>query len=186
MMSANGSPAARSGFVTGLAWTFIILAAFSTLITILQNIMITLMFPIDEMRAGAREAEAAGQLPALFRFMFENFHLFFAAMLALSLVSLVAAIGLLKRKNWARLAFIGIMGLGVLWNLGSLAIPFVMPSFGLEPPPGPDDAFAENFKLMWNIMIGFTVVVGLAFAGLFAWTMKRLMSPDIKREFLPE
>jgi hypothetical protein len=184
-MSPNVASAARSSFVTGLAWTFIVMAAFSTFVAVLQNIMIALMFPIDEMRAAARGTETTGQLPAVFRFMIEHMRLLFGSVLALSIATLVAAIGLLKRRNWARLLFVGILGLGVLWNLGSIAIPFLMPSPGLELPPGPDAAFAENFKLMWNIMLGVTVVMGLAFAGLFAWLIKRLMSPEIKREFLP-
>jgi HAMP domain-containing protein len=37
---------------------------------------------------------------------------------------------------------------------------------------------------MWKIMTAFTVVIGLAFAGLFAWIIMRLVSQDIRREFL--
>ena len=174
----------RSGFVTGLAWTFIALAGFSTVIAILQNIMLALMFPSEELRASMQEAEKVQPMPALFRFMFENFRLFFGAFLVLSAGTLITAIGLLKRQNWARLIFIGIMALGVVWNLGSLVMPFIMTSLVPDIPAHAQSDFHDNFKLMWNIMIGFTIVIGLAFAALFAWIIKRLVAEDIKREFL--
>ena len=37
---------------------------------------------------------------------------------------------------------------------------------------------------MFNIMLGFTVVMCLAFAALFAWIIKRLLAADIRREFV--
>ena len=37
---------------------------------------------------------------------------------------------------------------------------------------------------MFNIMMGFTVVMCLAFAALFAWIIKRLLAADIRREFV--
>ena len=33
-------------------------------------------------------------------------------------------------------------------------------------------------------MMAFTIVMGLAFAALFAWIIKRLVSPDIRAEFM--
>jgi len=174
----------RSGFVTGLAWTFIGLAGFATLIAILQNIMLSLVFPLDEMREAMREAEKAQPTPAFARFMLNNFRLFFASFLALCVVTLVSAIGLLKRKNWARLAFIGVMALGVLWNLAGMVLPFFI--FSSMPPVADDTPpeFRASFDLMMNIMTAFTVVIGLAFAGLFAWIIKKLVSDEIRHEFL--
>jgi hypothetical protein len=182
--SSASTAVTRSGFVTGLAWVFIVLAGIATLIAILQNIMLALMFPTEELRAAVKESENTQPMPALFRFMFENFRYFFAGFLALSAGTLIAAIGLLKRRNWARLIFIAIMALGVVWNLASLAIPFMMTSLIPEVPAHAQSDFHDNFKVMWNIMIGFTVVIGLAFAALFVWIIKRLVSNDIKREFL--
>jgi hypothetical protein len=63
-------------------------------------------------------------------------------------------------------------------------MPFVMSSW---LPPMPDHTpadFRQQFDLMWNIMTGFTIVVGLTFAGLFAWIIKRLVSAEIRKEFL--
>lgn len=184
MTASDNIVVGRSGFVTGLAWTFIALAGLSTVIAILQNIMLALMFPSEDLRASMQEAERVQPMPAVFRLMFENFRLFFVAFLVLSAGTLVAAIGLLKRRNWARLTFIGIMALAVVWNLASLAMPFIMTSLIPDVPVHAQSDFHDNFKLMWNIMIGFTVVIGLGFAALFAWIIKRLVSDDIRGEFL--
>jgi len=173
--------APRSGFVTGLAWTFIVLAGFATLMTLLQNIMLAVMFPVEEMRAMLRESEKSQPMPALFRFMFEHFRFFFGLMFAVCAVTFVSAIGLLRRKNWARIIFVILMVLSALWNLASIAMPFYMFSSFPVIPDGA--AGGDEVRLMINIMIGFMVVIGILFAGLFAWIAKRLMSDDIKREF---
>jgi len=178
--------AARSGFVTGLAWTFIVLAGFATAISLLQNIMIGLMFPMEEMRAAMRETEKSQPMPALIRFVFENFRLFFGLFFAVCALTLVSSIGLLMRKNWARLIFIAMMVLGVLWNLAGVVVPFFMfSSFPPIPENAPGD-FRDNFELLMKIMMGFMIVVAIVFAALFGWVAKRLLSDDIKREFLAQ
>jgi hypothetical protein len=170
----------RSGFVTGVAWTFIGLAGFATLIAVLQNIMIGLMFPAEAVRA----AENAKDMPAFARVMFSHPQLIFGTFLVVSAATLVSAIGLLKRRNWARLVFIGIMALGILWNAASVAMPFfIFTSIPSMPENTPAD-FRGNFDLMWKVMTAFTVLMAIAFAGLFGWIIKRLVSRDIKREFL--
>jgi hypothetical protein len=174
----------RSGFVTGLAWTFIALAGFATLITVLQNIMLSLMLPAEEMREVIRGSEGAQPMPAFARFMFEHFRLVFASFLVLSAVTLISAIGLLKRKNWARLIFIGIMGLGIVWNLASIAMPFFLfSSFPPIPDHTPAD-FRDNFDLVWKVMTAFTVAMALGFTVLFGWIIKRLLSHEVRQEFL--
>jgi len=183
-MSNSNIATGRSTFVTGLAWTFITLSAFGTAIAILQNIMLALMFPADEMRMAFRDADKSQPVPGIFRFMAENFRYIFLAALLLSASTLVASIGLLKRKNWARLAFIGFMAFGVFWNLVSAVMPFYLRGLIPETSQGQADSFDQQFKLMWQIMTAFTVVMCLVFTGLFVWLIRRLMSADIKREFV--
>jgi NADH:ubiquinone oxidoreductase subunit 6 (subunit J) len=182
----NNGPTAeaeRSSFVTGVAWTFIALAGFATLIALLQNIMLSVMMPAEEMQKTMRGAEQAQNIPAFARFMFDNFRLVFASFLILSAVTLVSAIGLLKRKNWARLTFIGIMGVGVLWNVAGVVLPFLIFSSFTMPEGAPAD-FRGQHDLMMKVMTAFTILIAVAFAGLFVWIIKRLVSNDIKREFV--
>ena len=61
--------AERSGFVTVLAWIFIALAGFSTLISIFQNIMLVLMFPAEEFTAATRQLGNRQSAPPVFDFI---------------------------------------------------------------------------------------------------------------------
>lgn len=183
MNAAAEGAAPRSSFVTSLAWTFIVLAGSTTAIGVLQNVMVNLAFPMEEIRGAIREAQGAQPLPPFAAFVMGHIRLFFAVFLALSAFTLVSAIGLLKRMNWARLIFIGVMILGAIWNLAGLVLPYFMFS---SFPPLPDTAPPElrhNFQLMTNIMAVATAVIAVVFAALFAWVAKRLMSTDVKREF---
>ena len=172
----------RSTFVTTIAWIFIVIAGFATLMSAVQNLMIALVFPLDDMQNAMRQANKAHPLPWFAKFMFENVRILFATFLVLSATTLIAAIGLLRRKNWARILFVGIMGLGVLWNLGGLSVPYLMSSFPPLPPNTSSD-FRDHFETMQRVIVVVSVIAAIAFAVLFGWIIKRLTSADIKREF---
>jgi hypothetical protein len=170
----------RSTFVTVLAWIFIILAGFATLISILQNIMVALVFPAAEMQAAAER----DRMPWFASFMFTHVHLFFLLFLAVSASTLAAAIGLLKRMNWARVLFIAMMVLGIVWNLAGLAfMVFFVSSMTGMPLPTKQASAAQHFDVMWKIMVGFNVLMVIAFTWLYGWIIKRLASEEIRLEF---
>lgn len=131
-----------------------------------------------------RETQNAQGVPAFATLMFSHPQVFFGAFLVISATTLVSAIGLLKRQNWARLVFIGILALGIVWNLGGLVLMFIMSS---SMPPVPEHTpadFRDGFDIMWKVMMGFSVLIALVFAGLFGWIIRRLVSREIKSEFL--
>lgn len=182
-MNASNDMSARSSFITSTAWTFIVFAGLSSAIALLQNIVVGVMFPAEGIRLTMREAQGQQAIPGFMVFMFEHLQFILGALLALSLFTLVSAIGLLKRRNWARLVFIGMMVLGVVGNVAGILLPYAM--FAAFPPM-PDTAASDsgvNFELMINIMSGVMAVVAIVFAVLFGWIAKRLMSTEIKREF---
>jgi hypothetical protein len=51
------------------------------------------------------------------------------------------------------------------------------------PAPAPSD-FQDNFRVIWNIMMFISIVICLALAVLFGWIIKRLVSQDIRTEFV--
>jgi len=95
----------RSSFITILAWILIVMSGFAAFISILQNIMIHTLFPADQMQAAIASTKNSPNIPWFVEFMFNYFRWFVGAFLLLSLSTLVSAIGLLKRKNWARIVF---------------------------------------------------------------------------------
>lgn len=172
----------RSNFVTTLAWTFIILGGFSSLIAIAQNLMVHLVFPLDEMKAQMAAGPGAEHMPPFARFMMQYFEWIFGVFMLLSLATFVSAIGLLKRREWARLTFIGLMVLGVVWNLAGFFIQQLILTQMPIPPDAPLEV-RQEFAGVQQIMTVVMAVFGLAFAGLFGWLAWRLRAPRIVAEF---
>ena len=182
-MAAPPAPAPRSTFVTVVAWVFIALAGFATFMSILQNIMIALVFPAAAMRIGMEQAAGRPGMPWFAAWMFQHMQLLFLFFLLASASCLAAAIGLLKRKNWARLLFIALMALGIAWNIGGVvAMVLFLPSLTeVLPPNRPELA---HFGVMFKVMMAFNLVIVAAFVVLFGWVIKRLLSESVQREFV--
>ena len=162
----------RSSFVTVVGWVFLAFSAMGTLIGILQNTMLATVFPLDEMNKATSADPEFAKLPLFFRFFMAHPWLWFALALLMSATTLVASIGLLRRKNWARLLFIGILVLGVAWTVGSLPLSWSMFSSG----PFSDKNMPEDFSRFLVVMQVFMAVFAIGFAALFAWIIRRLVS----------
>jgi hypothetical protein len=172
--------AQRSTFVTLVAWLFIALSGFATLTSLLQNIMIQTMFASPRMEQ-VMAAPAPPGAPAFAAFIMHNMALFFAAFLVVSAVTLAASIGLLLRKNWARITFMAIMALGIAWSVGGLFLQFGMLSQMrdmIEAPPG-----APDMGVFFVAIAVVSVLFALGFSALHAWILYRLRSPAIAAEF---
>ena len=170
----------RSTFVTVLAWIFIVLAGFVTAISLMQNAMVWLMLPTDELSRAASDPEAAEHLTPFVRFLMGHFHLVFLAPLILAVAVLASSIGLLRRLNWARLAIIGLLGLGIAWQVAGVALQGAM----MPPMPGlPADEAGQRFAAMVTLIRVFSVVMAVGVSAVFAWIIKRLLSPEIAAEF---
>lgn len=166
----------RSTFVTVLAWIFIVGAGFSFIVSIMQVIMVSTMFSGEEFRSMPENA------PGFAQFMLRYIHIFIYATCAAILFILASSIALLKRKNWGRLAFIGILALGILWQIGSIIMQFSM--FSELPMPPPEKGF-EGFERMSIIIRWFSLAIAIAISGLFIWLIKKLTSQPIVSEFRP-
>ena len=182
-MPGMDKPGVRSGFVSTLAWTSIAFAAFGTLIAILQNVMFATMMPAEDMQAVLREIEQDPALPEISKFLFANMRLMLVLFLALCVVTLVASIGLLLRRNWARLAFIVLMVLGAVSNVVGAIAPFFMLSAMGDMAKAMPAEMQGSMGLVMNATAAFMALVALIFAALFAWVAKRLMAREVKSEF---
>jgi hypothetical protein len=174
----------RSTFVTVVAWTSIVLSGFGTAIAALQNAMIYVLFPRAQMQAALESDPTSTQMPAIARFFFANIELVFAVFLLLGLVALASSIGLLHRKNWARVVFIGVLACGIAWNLGGLAFQGMFMSQFSSMPNAPQD-FERQFQTMQRVMLVVGAVFAVGFSGLFGWIIWRLKSAAVVREFSP-
>jgi hypothetical protein len=174
-------PQRRSTFVNVLAWIFIVLGGFATFISILQNIMIRMMFNKEQISQSIKQAESAQNMPAFANFMFKHSDLIFLFFLIVSVMSFVSAIALLKRKNWARIVFIILMSLGIVWNIVGTVLQFTM--FNNMPEMAGSGAPPEFAKMMLIMKIA-GVIMALGISVLFGWVIKKLTSLQIKTEFV--
>lgn len=183
--SADSQQQLRSSFVTVLAWIFLVITGFATFISALQNIMITFFFPMAEMKASMHSAKGSEHLPAFSQFMFSNMQYFFIAFFLLSATMFIFSAALLKRKNWARIAFIVFLAFGIAWNIGSLFLQSAFFSSMLQLPSDAPPEFRAQFESMATVMLVATSLFAIALSALFAWLIKRLASPSIRAEFQP-
>jgi len=168
----------RSTFVSVLAWICIVLAGFATVIGVFQNIIVYTVLTPDRMQMVLAEVKSKQEVPPPVEFMLQNFRLIMLLLLIASSASLVAAIGLLKRKNWARVVFIFLMAASIVWNLGTLILQRTMTSsMSAVPDPHPE------FEAMATTMLILSIVIAIGLSLLAAWIIKRLMSPRIRQEF---
>ena len=171
----------RSTFVNVLAWIFIILAGFATLISLLQNIMISVMFPVEEMNKAFSEPQVQQEMPLFAEVIFSNLQLVFVIFFAVSSTTFVSAIGLLKRKNWGRIVFMVMMCLGICWNVVALILQNAMFT---SMPQIPANQMDTQFGTMMTVMKVVTFVIAMGISYLFGWIIYRLSSDKIKAEFI--
>jgi hypothetical protein len=176
-------PAARSTFVTVLAWFSIVISAFGALIGVLQIVMVYTIFSMNELGAALEEtlrSAEMGQLPWLALLAMTHLQWIFVLPLLLSLAMLIVSIGLLRRKNWARITFIVTQ---VLNCLGTLVVTIAMgagPLFALVPLEGPGASEIRAMMLSMGLIV---TVMNIAIVVLSAWLVWKLTRVPIKREF---
>jgi hypothetical protein len=106
------------------------------------------------------------------------------ASLALAVFTLAASIALLKRREWARIAFIVLMLLTIVWNLGSLAMMRDMLQMFDGLSQGLTGVQAEQVESAKNMVVVMSWAMALVFSAFSAWIVKRLCDADIRSEFL--
>jgi hypothetical protein len=175
----------KSSFVTVVAWIFIALDGMGGLILLVQNAAINTIVPLDQLRDGMAKAASMGRIPPAFAWVFDHIRPVLLVLLLVTLIRLVADIGLLNRRNWARLVFIAILALGIAWGLAGIVIQHFVVSSVFEIPrtPGMPPDFEATLHGMMIGMRVFSAVFALGFAVLYAWMIRKLMSPGIAAEF---
>lgn len=172
----------RSPFVSILAWVFIVLSAGATAVSVLQNLMLYLLFPRAEFRAALAAGAHAQQIPWTARVMMNHFEIFVGAFLVISILMLVVAIGLLRRWNWARRLFILFMVMGIVWNLAGILLQYWWFS-DLPLPPDEGGQFSGAMQAMILAMRIFTAFMAVVMGGVMGWVVWKLTRPHVAAEF---
>jgi len=169
----------RSQFVTKLAWAFIAMSVLGMLVAIAQNLMVHMLMP--ELESAMAQARTTPGAPPFAGMLLGGLRDAFAFGMLTTACMLAASIGLLRRNNVARLAFITFLVLAIAWNVVGLGMQAVLFSHM------PVQEFAQegglDMRPMFRAIFAFGVLLAVVIAGVFGWIIKRLTSPAIRAEF---
>ena len=177
----NVVPPPRSSFVTVMAGLTLALAVLGVAGNTLQALLV-LAFPQSADLAAL--LPPGTPLPAALAWLGRH-------ALALSLWSAlgsalmgVVSWALLRRREWARLAFIALLLLAAAANFA--CIPLVDGALAMTPPAGGGDAAAQMDEALAPVRAALHAMLwigALAIAGLHGWIAWRLCRPEIRAEF---
>lgn len=186
----DGSPVVRSQFVTVTSWILIAMCSLAAVGALFMAAMLQFLVLNDQDTHTVFKMMLDGafgdKTPPNVLFLFENAGRIFA-LIALSFVlHLLAAIGLLQRKNWARLATIGFLTLSIVFSVAlGIGFHFAMAElmqFAMKNLRG------DELKLLQqglqNSWMGDLTMILISIAPFVA-LIWRLLAPDIRREFTP-
>jgi hypothetical protein len=186
-MSTNASETATdpsTSLVNGLAWSFIALSAGSLLLATVQYLLFAYVVQMEPLRATIADAINLKLLPCSAMAVVEHLPDIFMALFVTSLLTLLISIALLKRRNWARIAFVWIMIATAIMHIAGLLLPFYfMHDFSAALDDMPPELRGVATTVM-NILSVMSVVMGIAFTSFFAWIARRLLSAEIRQEFI--
>jgi hypothetical protein len=167
----------RSRFVNFIAWMFILLAAFACEWAVIQN---------ASQSSWAVLSGDQSSLPWLTGLLMRHATWVFTTAVALSLATMVCAVGLLRRIEWARRVFIGLLIVAIVVNLSGLWLQqefmHLLVDSALRQATLTQSA-ADVFGgvvTAARMLAGFiTLVASVALVGI----IRRLMSPAVRQEF---
>jgi len=166
----------KSKFVTVVAWIFIGVSIFSIVVYSLQIIVLNSFIPLAEMEKEINTDQSFANGGAYYKFVFSNLNYVLGSFLGSTIILLISSIGLLKRKNWARLVFIVIISLSILGALAGMGFQIY---FTLDLFPKDE----EGFKMFKIAFILFSLFFTIGFSAFLGWIIKKLTSQEIKNEF---
>ena len=165
----------RSRFVNFIAWMFILLAAFACEWAVIQN---------ATQSSWSALAGDQSSLPWLTGLLMRHVAWVYSAAIALSLAMIVCAFGLLRRIEWARRVFIGLLMVAIGVDLAGLWLQqefmHLLVDSALRQASQPAADLFGGVVTVARVLAGFvTLVASVALVGI----IRRLMSPSVRQEF---
>jgi hypothetical protein len=168
----------QSLFITLLAWFSIAVSALMLTSSLMQIVMVSFVFPPDMLDQAV--AQSGEMMPSFVALLFSHFKLFLLAYLLVSVLLLVASVGLLKRRNWARITFIVLLALSIAASIGSLFMQLSSVDAAMKQMDGfGGEEFKQYVVIVEGMMLGFAIV----FSAIHAWLIYKLCTPQIRDEF---
>jgi hypothetical protein len=177
-------PPQRSGAVTVIGVLFLSISAMWLLGVLFQGAFFALLASLRPAGMDLARVTDDPNVPIAIRFMATYAKLFWFANIVVAALIALCSIGLLRRKNWSRIAFIFLAAAGVVYSIGSIATSAMMAAFmrsqmknleALEVGP--------LFSTITTVAFALIIVKSLFLAGFFIWMLRKLTRPQIRAEF---
>jgi hypothetical protein len=167
----------RSRFVNFVAWIFILLGAIACEWAVIQN---------ASQSSWATLAGDQSSLPWLTGLLMRHATWVFTTAVALSLATMVCAFGLLRRIEWARRVFIGLLMVAIVVDLSGLWLQQEFMHLVVDSAlrqttlsQSAADVFGGVVTAARVLAGLITLVASLALVGI----IRRLMSPAVRQDF---
>ena len=167
----------RSRFVNFIAWMFILLAAFACEWAVIQN---------ATQSSWTALAVDPASLPWLTGLLMRHATWVFSAAVALSLATMVCAFGLLRRIEWARRVFIGLLMVAIAVDLAGLWLQQEFMHLLVDSALRQASFSQGTAEVVDGVVTTARVLAGLVtlvFSLALAGIIRRLMSPAVRQEF---
>ncbi len=161
----------ESNFITILAWILIIFSGLTFLMSIMQNVMLYTVFPIDDMETNINQSNDFDFV----EFLFSHIRLVVGLFTLIFLFFFISSIGLLKRRKWARISLIVLFFLAIIYTLFTSVFQWLY-FYDFDIP----NSNLQTFEILLTVFM-FVFVLGIIV--LFGWLIKKLNSTKIKIEF---
>jgi uncharacterized membrane protein YozB (DUF420 family) len=174
-------PGHRSLFVTVIAWCTIVSAAFGVVIGLAQNVFFALFMSPEQL------ARMLAMLPpgmeAVAEVTYGSLRVALLAFLALAVIFLLTGIGLLRRRNWARVVFVAAIATGTLYSVVTYFLLDTAGDLAVLVPTATIDGTTADFAPMVAMMRATATALTIVLTAFNLWLIWRLLSPAIRREF---
>ena len=170
----------RSLLVTGIAFQAAALSAIGTIVGTVLTCLLYLFFPLEQMRQSAQAAAKASPIVPSFATVLPIYlPAFFITLTICSIVSLIVSVGLLRRRPWARLAFIFLLTVAIFLNMFVLcSLEYSFLAVGTET----NSPIAGLNTLRYGLALAiFIITVG--FSAFFGFLIKKLSTKEVCQEF---
>lgn len=173
-------PVAHSFFVTNLAWISIVISALAGLLTGLQVLVFFLWVDDRAYQEMLGYLSSQNLLPADLLWLFQRLRTIMMSSFLFSLASLLISVALLQRREWARLAFIALIGVGMIGSAAGLYLQFKFYFAAKLSVAAGSVAPLYAMSLGAHVLsAGLTVLLLV----LSAWLIRRLQTPAVRAEF---
>jgi len=169
----------RSRFVTNTGLSFAVVAGGMVAVSVLQLLLLLVSFPPRPGGVRERMAGRFAEAPWALNFVATHPVSWVLLVTVVSSITLVAALALLRRKNWGRRLFIAVLGVFLAWI--AVALPSLLAM-------RPEDfairgSVPQGFYYPFLLIRAFTIGIGLLVVVVCIMIIVRLRTPSTRSEF---